>query len=133
VLKAVSRLKGKTVLTTEKITAGKPAKLLVSADRNNIKADAKDLSFITVTVVDAAGVMVPDADQLIEFSVNGAADIIGTDNGSPTSLVSFKSTSRQAFNGLCLAVVQSKMQKGKLVITAKSAGLPDASIAIDMQ
>ncbi len=133
VLKAVSRLKGKTVLITEKKTATKPAKLLVSADRNLIKANGKDLSYITVTVVDAAGVMVPDADQLIEFTVNGAADIIATDNGSPTSLVSFKSSSRQAFNGLCLAVVQSKMQKGKLVITAKSAGLPDASIAIDMQ
>ena len=132
-LKAVSRVNGKTVMITEQKTAGKAAKMVVSADRNEIKSDGKDLSFVTVKMVDANGVMVPDADNKIVFSVTGAAEIVGTDNGSPTSLESFKSNEKKAFNGLCLAVIQSIETKGDVTLKVSSAGLPDAFITIKLK
>lgn len=132
-LKAVSKKDGKIVLTKEIKTAGKPAKIELIADRKNIKADGKDLSFITARVVDAAGNIVPDADNLIQFSVKGEAGIIGTDNGLQTSMESFKSNTHKAFSGLCLAVVQSKEKESNVVVTASSQGLQTASVIISIK
>ncbi|RYE29655.1 MAG: glycoside hydrolase family 2 protein, partial [Sphingobacteriaceae bacterium] len=112
-LKAISRKDGKVVLTKEIKTAGKPAKIELTADRSTIKADGKDLSFITAKVLDAAGNVVPDAENLINFKLNGEAFIAGVDNGDPVSHDSFKVNYRKAFHGLALAIVQAKEKAGK--------------------
>ena len=129
-LKAISRKNGKVVLTKEIKTAGAPAKIILSADRKAIKADGNDLSFITATVVDANGVMVPDADNLIQFAVSGNAAVIATDNGNQTSMESFKSPRHQAFNGLCLAVVQAGQKAGTVTVTATAKGLAAGTINV---
>jgi beta-galactosidase len=131
-LKAVSRLNGKTVLTKEIKTAGKPAKIELLADRKNIKADGEDLSFVTVKILDAQGNVVPDADNLVNFKTIGTGFIAGVDNGLQTSMEPFKATYRKAFNGLCLAIIQSKEQAGKIILEAKSKGLRPASIVINV-
>ncbi|MCO4291571.1 DUF4982 domain-containing protein [Solitalea sp. MAHUQ-68] len=129
-LKAVSRKGGKEVLTKEISTAGKAAKIVLTADRNKIKANGVDLSFVTAKIVDANGNMVPDADNQLSFTVKGEAFIAGVDNGSPTSMESFKDTNRKAFNGLALAIVQAKNKSGKVIFTANAEGLPSASLEL---
>jgi len=130
-LKAVSRLRGKTVLVKEIKTAGKPAKIELIADKTTLKADGTDLSYITVRVTDAQGNLVPDADNQIQFEVSGPGFIAGVDNGLQTSLEPFNSSSRKAFNGLCLAIIQSKNYNGKIMVTATSAGLQPITIFLD--
>lgn len=130
VLKAVSRKNGKTVLTKEIQTAGVAAKIFLKADRSLIKADGKDISFITATVVDKNGTMVPNANNLIKFSVSGAGSIAGVDSGDPVSHEPLKSNEHSAMNGLALAVVQSLKTPGKIKISASSKGVPDTSIEI---
>ena len=129
-LKAVSRKDGKVVLTQEIHTAGKPAKIELSADRSIINADGKDLSFITVKVLDKDGNVVPDADNLVNFKLNGNAFIASVDNGDPVSHDSFKVPYRKTFHGLALAIVQSKDKPGDINFTATSAGLQSASLVI---
>ncbi|MGI4804280.1 MAG: beta-galactosidase GalB [Janthinobacterium lividum] len=131
-LKAVSRKDGKVVLTSEIKTAGKPAKILLSADRSNIKADGKDLSFITVKILDAAGNMVPDAENLVNFKVNGEAFIAGVDNGDPVTHDSFKVNYRKVFHGLALAIVQAKEKAGKVSFTASADGLQSATVNLQL-
>ena len=130
ILTAISRKGGKTVLTSTIKTAGKPAKIELSADRRNITADGSDLSFITVKVLDAQGNLVPDASNNVQFSLQGPASIAGVDNGSQTSLESFKADHRKAFNGLCLLVVQSKGKAGKITVTATVDGLQPATTVV---
>lgn len=132
-LKAISRKNGKEVLVKEIKTAGKPAKLIVSSDRNAIKADGTDLSFVTVKVTDADGNMVPDASNMVKFEVSGTAKIVGVDNGNPISHEPFKANYRKAFNGLCLAVLQSGEKPGKVTLTATAEGLEKASVDIEMK
>ena len=132
-IKAVSTKDGKEVLTKLIKTAGKSAKIVLHADRNTIKADGSDLSFVTVSIVDSAGTLVPDANNLIQFSVNSFGSIAGTDNGSETSMESFKAKEHKAFNGLCLAVIQSKGKPGIIRLTAKSEGLPTTAINITVK
>jgi beta-galactosidase len=129
-LKAVSRLNGKIVLTKEIKTAGAPARIELVADRRLIKSDGKDLSFITVRVLDAAGNVVPNADNLVNFTVNGKGTLAGIDNGSQSSMESFKEPQRKAFHGLCLAIIQAAQSPGIVTVTAKADGLISATIAI---
>lgn len=129
-LKAVSRKNGKTVLTKEIKTAGAPAKIELIADRKKIKSDGTDLSFITVRVLDADGNLVPNADNLVKFNVKGQGFIAGVDNGYQASMESFKSPFRKAYNGMCLAIIQSKEKSGKITLQATSDGLKPASITI---
>jgi beta-galactosidase len=129
-LKAVSRKDDKVVLTREIHTAGAPAKIELVADRKNIKADGKDLSFITVKILDKDGNLVPDADNLVNFKLNGEAFIAGVDNGDEVSHDPFKANYRKAFNGLALAILQTKEKAGNITFTATSKGLQGASISI---
>jgi beta-galactosidase len=133
ILKAISRKNGQTVLTQEIKTAGKAAAIVLSADMNIINADGNDLSFVTAKIVDADGNPVPDADNLVQFSINGDGAVIATDNGNETSMESFQSPGRKAFNGLCLAVIRSNGKPGELRLNAKSAGLADAHVTIKMK
>ena len=130
-LKAISRKNGQTVLTAEVKTAGPAAAIILSADRNKINADGTDLSFITAKIVDAAGNPVPHADNLIHFSTQGEGKVIATDNGNETSMESFQSADRKAFNGLGLAVIQSTGKAGNIQITATAEGLTSGTVNVE--
>ncbi|THU40280.1 glycoside hydrolase family 2 protein [Niastella caeni] len=129
-VEAVSRKDGKVIASKTIKTAGAPAKIVLQADRSAIQANGKDLSFVTVKVVDKDGNLVPDAANNIQFTIAGAGVIAGVDNGSQTSMESFKASERKTFNGLCLAVVQSTGKPGSIKLQAKSAGLAPATIDI---
>lgn len=131
-LKAVSRKNGKTVLTSEVKTAGVPAKIELIADRKAIKANGEDLSFVTVRILDADGNLVPRADNLVQFKIDGDAFVASVDNGDPVSHEPFKADYRKAFNGLALAIIQAKEKTGKVKLTATSAGLKPATIDVDL-
>lgn len=129
-LKAVSRKNGKTVKTKEIKTAGAPYKIELTADRSNLKADGKDLSFITVKVLDKDGNLVPDADNLVNFKIDGEAALAAVDNGDPVSHESFQVNYRKAFHGVAMAILRSKDKGGKINFTATSNGLKPASLII---
>ena len=130
VVKVVSRKDGKAVLEKEIHTAGEPAQIRLTADRNEIKSDGRDLSFVTVEVLDKDGNLCPNADNQIMFDVQGAGFIAGVDNGSPVSMEKFKADHRKAFYGKCLVVVQSDGKSGGIKLTATSEGLKTAVTAI---
>lgn len=112
-------------------TTGEPANLVAAADRNTITANGKDLSFITVQVTDENGLMVPDANNLISFSIEGPGEILATDNGDPSNLVFFGSKERSAFSGLALVIIRGKnRQPGNIRVTTKSSGLESTIVEI---
>jgi beta-galactosidase len=107
-------------------TAGEASRLLLSPDRDTIAGDGKDLSFITLTVADKDGRMAPRSMNTIHFEITGPGEIVATDNGDPTDMTAFPSTDRKAFNGLALVIVRTRRgQRGRITVTAKSAGLQD--------
>jgi beta-galactosidase len=129
-LKAVSRKNGQTVLTREIQTAGKPTNIELIADRSIITADGKDLSFVTVKITDENGIMVPYADNLVNFTISGNGFIAGTDNGYQASLEPFKTNYRKAWKGMCLAIIQSNGKTGNIILEAKSEGLQSNKILL---
>jgi beta-galactosidase len=131
-LKVIAYKNGKSWATNEMKTAGAPAKLKLEPDRKQISADGKDLSFVTVTVTDKIGVTAPRADNRIHFEIEGPGEIAATDNGDPTSLESFQSHDRKAFNGLALVIVRAKSgQPVKIKLTAKADGLSSGTTTFE--
>ncbi len=111
-------------------TTGPANKLTLEADRNTIVADGQDLSFVTVAVADWAGQTIPRAKNQIAFEITGPGEIIGLDNGDPTSFEPFQGKQHSAFNGLCLVIVRSTGQPGQIVLKASATGLKPAEVKI---
>ena len=128
-LKVVAYKNGKRWAGESVHTTGAAAKLALSADRAKIAADGKDLSFITATIADQRGDLVPRSKNQIHFSITGPGEIVATDNGDATSFESFQSPDRKAYNGLALVIVRATAP-GKITLTAKSDGLATATTTI---
>lgn len=100
-------------------TAGKPAKLQLTADRSTIAADGCDLAFITVSLTDKNGTLCPDADHSLEFTVTGAASFNSVCNGDATSLEVFTEPTMRLFHGQLVVVVQASTAPGKATLTVR--------------
>ena len=114
---------GKAVAEKEIHTAGKPDHIELIADRNRIEADGKDLSFVTVKVVDKEGNLCPMASHEISFKVKGAGTYRAGANGNAASLESFQNPKMKVFNGMMTAIVSSTEQSGKIILEATAKGL----------
>ncbi|MER6224308.1 glycoside hydrolase family 2 TIM barrel-domain containing protein [Streptomyces sp900105755] len=121
-LKAVARRDGKAVATDVLRTAGAPHAVRLTSDRTSLAADGRSLVFVTAEIVDAHGVVVPDAEHLISFAVTGGS-LAGLDNGRQESAERYQASTRTAFHGKALAVVRSGTKPGSLKVTARVAGL----------
>ena len=73
----------------------------------------------------------PDVNQLVKFKVTEQGILKGVDNGSQTDLEPFISDQHHLFNGLGLAIIQSKAVAGKITITATAGGLKPAHLIIE--
>ena len=133
ILKAEGFRNGLLEATDVVRTAGEAARIELTADRTAIRADGKDLSYITVKIADEYGTLVPGADNLVRFEIDGEGKIAGVGNGNPISLEPAKGTERHAFSGLCQVIIQSSGKKGRIVLTAKSLGLADEKIILTCQ
>ncbi|MES2461003.1 MAG: beta-galactosidase GalB [Armatimonadota bacterium] len=112
-------------------TTGSAARVTMKADRSILKADGADLAFVTVSIADTSGTMVPRSENRVRFEIEGPGEIIATDNGDATSFESFQSPERNAFNGLALVIVRTKKgQAGTIRLKGASAGLTDAVITL---
>lgn len=129
-VKVVTRKDGEVVAEQEMHTAGTPAAVRLTPDRTQLTADGRDLSFVTVEVVDKDGNLCPWAEDDIHFQVEGNAFIAGVDNGSQTSMERFKDNHRKAFYGKCLVVIQNNGKSGKARLTATADGLSTAHLQL---
>jgi beta-galactosidase len=130
-LEVVSYMNGRRWASDVAKTAQAPARLVAQPDRPEIRSDGRDLSFVTVRVVDQGGILQPRADNRIRFTIDGPGEIVATDNGDPTSFEPFRAPERKAFNGLCLAIVRAKAgQPGRILLTATSDGLRAGTASI---
>jgi beta-galactosidase len=131
VLEARASKGGKVVLTEKRETAGRPAKIVAVADRTNISADGQDLAIVNVSIVDAQDRPVPTAGNKVVFALNGPGNVIGVGNGDPSCHEPDKASERSAFNGLCMAIVQTRRgEAGTIGITVTSEGLQSATVEL---
>ena len=121
---------GKAVAEKEIHTAGKPHHIELVADRSVIAADGRDLSFVTVKVVDKDGNLCPNVQDLVKFKVKGKGWYRAGANGNPASLDLFHVPQMHLFNGMMTAVVQSTDEAGEITLEATMRGVKKGKITI---
>ncbi len=132
-LEAIAYKKGKK-LTAKVETTGAPTEVVMTPYKTTILADGKDATVINISVVDKEGREVPDADNMIKFSISGNGKIIGVGNGDPSSHEPDKCANgawqRSLFNGKCQVIVQSGTTSDLIHFEAKAAGLSEGATDI---
>jgi beta-galactosidase len=130
VLKAVGLNKNRKATETVLETTGKPVAIKLFADRQQIKANGQDLSYITVELEDEKGLRDPKAENQVDFEISGPGTLEAVGNANPMSTESYQLPGRKAWKGRCLVIVKSGKEKGDILLSASSAGLKNAKIII---
>jgi beta-galactosidase len=121
---------GKPAAERTVVTAGKPYALQLDADRATIKADGKDISFVTVSVVDKNGNICPTATEQLKFSVKGNGTFRAVCNGDAASLELFHLPTMKTFSGKLVVLVQSGTTEGPVELGVTGKGLKTGKIAL---
>jgi beta-galactosidase len=111
-------------------TVGPAAAIRLTSDRNPIRAVPGDLCYVIVEVVDQDGLVHPNSDHLIFFTVKGEGNIAAVGNGNPMSEGKYRGNQRRAHRGRCLVVVKTDGKPGEIHLRAQADGLEGCEITI---
>ena len=123
---------GKCVAKAEQRTAGKPYAIRIDAPVKTVKNDDQDTAVLNFSVVDKRGIVVPYANNLIRFEIEGDGFVRGVGNGDPNSHESDILPERRAYCGLCQALITSNLGAKAITVRAVSDGLVGESIDLDV-
>jgi beta-galactosidase len=123
---------GKLVTKDIVETTTAPAQVTLRSDVATLKADGCDVAVIRVAIKDDKGRVVPTANNLVKFEIEGPGKIIGTGNGNPTSHEPDKASQRMAFNGYCLVLIQAEKQAGEIKLKAVSENLKGSEVVLKL-
>jgi beta-galactosidase len=129
-LKAVGVENDKEFESTVLQTAGDAAKIKLTADRKELKANGQDLSFVTVEITDKDGVFQPNAANRLTFKVEGAGTIVAVCNADIKDCDQYVGNTRKAWKGRALVVIKGGHMAGDIKLTATSPGLGEATLNI---
>jgi len=129
-LKAVGYIGKKHTNIAVLKTAGEVSQIKPTPDRTVIIADGQDLSYITLELLDDAGIINPKAEDIINFEIEGPGKIVAVGNANPRSIESSQSNVRKAWKGRCLVVVKSEKQAGKINLRVSVDGIKPAHVEI---
>lgn len=130
-IEAIGRVKQEIVSRHLLQTAGQPNKLVLHSDRIYLDADGSSIAHITVSVTDEQGLLIPDAQYLVNIDLNGEGIVAGVDNGDLTSDESFKGNQRSTYQGTCLAIIRSTRQSGSIQLQVSAEGLRSDQLTIE--
>ncbi|WP_103069202.1 glycoside hydrolase family 2 TIM barrel-domain containing protein [Aquimarina sediminis] len=111
-------------------TSGDPYQLKLEADKTILRANGKDLSYVTVSVLDKNGIECPTAINQLKFNVTGKGSFRAACNGDATSLEMFHYPTMKLFSGKLVVTVQSSKEDGEIKFLVEGSGLKDAEIVL---
>jgi beta-galactosidase len=114
---------GAVVAADSRNSFGDAAKIVLTPDKTELLADGRDLIFVEISMVDASGNPVENANNRVDVSVQGAGRLVGLDNGDSTDYDQYKGTSRKLFSGKLLAVIAARLEPGEICMKVVSEDL----------
>jgi beta-galactosidase len=129
-LTAVGYNHGERAADDELRTAGKAARLVLTPERKALRNDRNDVMTVVVTVVDDAGVVVPTASDLVQFSVSGPGEIVAADNGSPTDHELFQLPQHHLYKGRAVVLLRATAGSGEIRLRGSAPGLSEGEATL---
>lgn len=129
-LKAVGYNNQQSMQTAQLKTANLAKQIKLTADRNSIHADGQDLSYITVELVDENGVRNPLAENELNFTISGPAEIVGVGNANPVSTESYTLPTRKAWQGRAMVIIRSTKKEGSIIVSVSTKNLKQQKISL---
>jgi len=130
-LKAVARdARGKLAATDELRTAGQPTGIALATETKSLAPGWDAVATVRARIVDAKGVTIPRAGDLISFHIAGPGVIAAVDNADNASPEPFQTNACHAFQGGCVAFVKANAASGPIKVTATAAGLRAGSLVL---
>lgn len=129
-LNAVGVTDNNEIETVTLKTSGNASKIKLNADRTILSANGQDLSFVTVEITDGDGVLQPNAENRLDFSIEGSGVIAGVDNANLKGVDPYIGSTRKAWHGRALVVIKSSRKSGDIKLNVSSPGLTDAALTI---
>jgi beta-galactosidase len=132
-VEVVVKKDGKPWATAKRVTTGATARVAAEVDRSAIVGDARDLSYISLSLTDAQGNVVPTDSRKVSFSIDGPAELVGFCNGNPVDHTCMQNPKQSFFNGRILAVVRGKRgESGTATVKVKAEWLPEIKVPVQI-
>ncbi len=132
-LKAVGIKDGKIVANKVLRTVGPAKKIRLSVDRSTINAERGNLAYVTIEITDGSGNVMPDAANMVHFTLTGQGELMAVGSGAPNVMESFQQPKHSTWHGRCLAVLRSKGNSGQMTLKAEADGLASGTVVVKMQ
>jgi len=123
---------GKLVATDFVETVDAPARIRLSPERTNLRADGQDTIVVPVSILDGKGRLVDNANNRITFELTGGK-LLGVGNGNPGDHDPDRASQRNTFNGHCIAVIQAGVKRESMKLTVTSPGLSSATVTFEVK
>lgn len=124
-------------ITASVTTTSNPVTLLLEPSKTVVLANGTDAVVVNISTLDKNGLIVPTANNLIQFTIEGDAKIIGVGNGDPSSHEADKyfnnQWQRSLFNGKAQIILQAGKKESAIKLTASSNGLKSSAILLEQK
>ena len=132
-LKVVVTKGGKPWAESTKSTTGAVSQLKITPEKTTLLGDGRDLAYVTLSVHDSKGALVPTAKQPVKLAISGPGEIVGVCNGNPVDHSSFQKPEVSIFNGLAQVIIRTKRgESGTIKLLAKSPKVKDVGVTLEV-
>ena len=125
------RRNGKPWAEAQRVTTGASSAVSAEVDRASIAGDGRDLAYISLSLVDAQGNVVPTDCRRVSFDISGAGELVGFCNGNQTDHTCMQSKQQSFFNGRMIAIVRGvRGASGQATVSVQAEGLPPVDVQL---
>lgn len=129
-LKAFAITNGKELAVISLKTTGSVHSIQIKADRSEITSNRNDLAYVTVDLVDADGLRVPNEDQKVSFTIEGEGEIAAVGNANPREPKSFQANFCNTFQGRNIVIIRPTGKPGIVKLKAFAGGAKPSELQI---
>lgn len=124
---------GKEVSRQKLVSPDRARRIVLRADKSELKADGQSLAFVEVFLADEAGNPVPSAEDIVAASVEGAATLAAFGSANPSTEEVYTAGRFTSYKGRLLAIVRAGYESGeaKLQVSGEKFGRSEFCIKVN--
>lgn len=112
-------------------TAKDEVKISAYADAEKIPADAGDICYVEIRMVDEDGNLNPGTDKKVTAGIEGPGAILGFGSADPSSDENYFDTTAKAYEGRLRAAIRGTGEKGTITVSLKAEDCEEVKVQVE--